>query len=157
MFGAQGGNFDSATLSYSALGSPGYDCYRQHYDSVLYQTGRDVFPFPITSSSTTISVASVSEHSNQGQIQCRLCQYNSDHLSRPNHPLSTEWCLHLEIVVPSACMEAVMQHFQAAGFSEEVSSSQQLLDDPQHMTGGFASLSGPGNKVLIHLVPELLR
>ena len=70
--------------------------------------------------------------------------------------ISTRVHLRLE-VVPSPCMEALMQHFQAAGFSEEVSSSQQLLDDPQHMTGGFASLSGPGNKVLIHLVPELLR
>ena len=64
-------------------------------------------------------------------------------------------------VIPSACMEALMQHFQAAGFSEAVSRLAQHLGEPQQITwtttDGFASLTGLQNKKMICLVPQLLR
>ena len=48
--------------------------------------------------------------------------------------------LHLGLeVVPSARMEARMQHSQATGFSEEVS---RLAATPRRTTGSFASLLG---------------
>ena len=79
LFGAQGSNFGPAIL--------GYDCYRQHYGSVLdKKTGSDAFLFPVTSSSKTISVA---EHSTQGQTHSWFLNIILDHLSRPNQPLST--------------------------------------------------------------------
>ena len=56
--------------------------------------------------------------------------------------------------------EALMQHFQAAEFSEEVSIIATPLVEPlktarMMMTGGFASLAHPQNKELICLVPQL--
>ena len=63
-------------------------------------------------------------------------------------------------VVPSARMEALMRHYKAAGFSDEVSrlvaaprrpSTNRMYDD------GFASLDGPWDKVLIHWIPQPLR
>ena len=65
-------------------GPPGYDCYGQHYGSVLYQqTGRDLFPFSVTpNSGATIPVASYPGHSFQGQAHWGCPQY----LGRPPIP-----------------------------------------------------------------------
>ena len=64
-------------------------------------------------------------------------------------------------VVPSACMVALMRHYKAAGFSDEVSSLPQHLGDPKPITcttiGGFASPDGPQGRDLIHFVPQLLK
>ena len=51
LFGTRRYNVSSAPLGSSAPGPPGYECYGQHYGSVLHQqTGRDPFPLPVTSS-----------------------------------------------------------------------------------------------------------
>ena len=74
--------------------------------------------------------------------------------------VTTGLCLGWQ-VIPSARMEALMQHYQAAGFSKESLDSPQFLEGPlqtEGMTiGGFASLPGPQDKVLIPLVPQLLK
>ena len=57
--------------------------------------------------------------------------------------------IHLRhTVVPSALMEALMQHYQAAALSEEVSrlAAAQIA---YMTTGGFASLTGPQGRDLI--------
>ena len=55
-------------------------------------------------------------------------------------------------VTPSAHMDALMQHYQAAGFGERPLRSQQLLEDPLRIecmtTGGYALLTGPQRKDL---------
>ena len=78
----------------------------------------------------------------------------------------TTLCLEQQ-VVPSACMEALMQHYmyQAAGFSKEVSrlaaaprrTSANRMYNKCMTTGGYASLTGPKGMDLIRLVPQLLR
>ena len=64
-------------------------------------------------------------------------------------------------VVPSACMEALMRHYKAAGFQTRSLGSRQLLGGPQPiactMTDGAASPDGLLDKVLIHLTPQPLR
>ena len=72
-------------------------------------------------------------------------------------------------VVPSARIEALMRHYQAAGFSKEVSKhtaapkrpSTNRMYDPLRIecmtTGSYASVTGPHGKDLIHLVPQLLK
>ena len=64
-------------------------------------------------------------------------------------------------VVPSARMEALMRHYKAAGFSDEVSrlaaaprrpSTNRMYDDRWH-----TSLDGLQDKGLIHLIPQPLR
>ena len=52
-----------------------------------------------------------------------------------------------------------MQHFQAAGFSEEVSSlaAAPILEEPQSHVYTFALLTGLQDKELIRLVPKLLK
>ena len=60
--------------------------------------------------------------------------------------VTTSVCLRQQ-VVPSAGLEGLMQHYQAAGFSKRSLDSRQPLEDPQQteciMTDGFASLIGP--------------
>ena len=64
-------------------------------------------------------------------------------------------------VIPSACTEALMQHYQAAGFWREVLMLAAPIGDPLQIectkTGGYASLTGPQGKNLVHLVPQLLK
>ena len=56
LFGTQSGNFRPPSLGYSAMGPPSYDRYGQHYSSFLYQqTGRNPSPYPVTSSSGSVS------------------------------------------------------------------------------------------------------
>ena len=63
--------------------------------------------------------------------------------------------------IPSAGMEALMQHYQAAGFSKEVSRLAAAPRRPSTkyyvMTGGFASLTGSQKEELIRLVLQLLK
>ena len=78
-------------------------------------------------------------------------------LSVPQRPVVTTG-LYLERQVKlSARMEALMQHYQAAGLSKEVSRLAAALGDPLQIecttTGGYASLTGPYGKDLIPLVP----
>ena len=82
-------------------------------------------------------------------------------LSVPLRPtVTTGICLERH-VVPSACMEAFMQHYQAAGFSKEVSrlaaaprrpSSNRMYDNRWLHFANWAT-----GKDLIHLVRQLLR
>ena len=64
--------------------------------------------------------------------------------------------LNMAVCGPSARLVALMQHFEAAGFSEEFSSLTTAQEDLISI-GGFASLTGPQDKELIHLVPQLLK
>ena len=63
--------------------------------------------------------------------------------SRSSVQTGSEVCLGRK-VVPSACMDALMRHYKAAGFPDEV--SRQPLGGPQPIActtiGGFASLDG---------------
>ena len=64
--------------------------------------------------------------------------------------------------VPSARMEALMRHYKAAGFSDEVSiGSWQPLEGPQPIAcmtiDGVASFDGLQDMALIHLIPQPLR
>ena len=83
-----------------------------------------------------------------------------------NHPLFFPYSLLSQQGYVSdgksyACLEAPMQQYQTAGFSRRSLDSWQPLEDPQHTecttTGGFASLTGPQDKELIRLVPQLLK
>ena len=74
-----------------------------------------------------------------------VCEPPSDNPIPPRPTVTTGVCLGWQ-VVPSACMEALMQHYQAAGFSEEVS---RLVAAPRRPSGnrittigGFTSLNG---------------
>ena len=82
-------------------------------------------------------------------------------LSIPPRSAVTTGLYLVRQVIPSARMETLMQHYQAAGFSREALSLQQLLGDPLQIecttTGGYASLTGPQRKDLIDLVLELLK
>ena len=78
----------------------------------------------------------------------------------PGPTVTTGICLRRQII-PSANMKALMQHYQAAGFSKEVSrlvaapgrpSTNRMYDN-----SGFALLTGPQDKKLIRLVPQLLK
>ena len=78
---------------------------------------------------------------------------------------SAETCCHNRVISRVAScticthLEALMQHYLAAGFSKEVSKLTAALRRPStnRMTGGYASLTGPQGKDLIHLVPQLLK
>ena len=78
-------------------------------------------------------------------------------LSVPQRPFVITGLYLKQQVVPSARMEALMQHYQAAGFQGRSLSLPQLLhvgDPPQiecTMTGGYASLTGPQGEDLIRL------
>ena len=94
------------------------------------------------------------------------------HLLRPcvDHPCIIPYCRDLlsqpEFVldskfIPYARMKDLMQHYQAAGFSEEVSSLAAVPRRPStnqmYNVGGFDLLTGPQDKELIRLVPQLLK
>ena len=181
LFGTQSGNFSplSLSLGYSRTGPPSYDRYGQHYISVLYQqTGWDPFPYPVTSSTGSVSMAST-----QG-IAIRTIHIPGclnvipDRLSQTNQPTTTEWSVHPQVVnrifgtwgtptvdmfattnifpgpivtrrvclgwqvVPSVRMEALIQHYKAAGFSEEVSRHAAAPKRPS--TNRMASLHSLG-------------
>ena len=78
--------------------------------------------------------------------------YSQDLLSQHGYVSDGKWY---------ACLEAPMQQYQTAGFSRRSLDSWQPLEVPQHTdcttTGGFASLTGPQDKELIRLVPQLLK
>ena len=75
LFGTQNRNFGPTSLGYSAPGPPGYDHYKQQYSGFLYQqTGSDPFPYPVTSSSRSFSMASNSGHCHQGQVCSELSE-----------------------------------------------------------------------------------
>ena len=76
----------------------------------------------------------------------------------PRPTVTTGICLGRQ-VIPSACMEALMQHYQAAGFSKEVSrfaaaprrpSTNKMYDDWRLR---FTSLIGPQDKEFIRFGP----
>ena len=78
--------------------------------------------------------------------------------SRSSVPAGSEVCLRWK-VVPSACMEALMQHYKQQAFQTRSLGSPQPLRGPQPIActtiGGFASLLGPQGKGLIRLIPQL--
>ena len=80
-------------------------------------------------------------------------------LSIPSRPaVTTGTEIHLRRkVLQSVFMEALMEHYKATGFSDEVSRLAHHLGDPQPISsmsiGGFASFTAPQGKDLIHLVP----
>ena len=75
-----------------------------------------------------------------------VCGPPSHHSVPPGLTVTTRVCLGW-YVIPSARLEALMQHYQAAGFSKRSQDSRQPLEDPEQTecitTGGFASLTGP--------------
>ena len=82
-------------------------------------------------------------------------------LSVPQRPVVTTGLYLERQFVPSACMKALMQHYQVAGFSKEVSrlaaaprspSRNRMYDDRC-----LRLLTGPQGKDLTHLVPQLLK
>ena len=79
---------------------------------------------------------------------------------QPGPSVTTGICLGWQ-VLPSACLDSLMQHYQTAGFLRRSLDLWQPLEDPQHTecttTGGLASLTGPQDKELISLVPQLLK
>ena len=57
-------------------GLPAYDCYRQHYGSVLYQqTGRDTFSLNTLSNGVSIPVATVKGDSCQVLLGLSKCDH----------------------------------------------------------------------------------
>ena len=91
----------------------------------------------------------------------RLCLDHPLFLSvQPGTTVTTGICLGWQ-VVPSACLEALMQHYQTAGFLKRSLDSWQPIEDPPQTecttTGGFAMLTGPQDKEFIHFVPQLLK
>ena len=80
----------------------------------------------------------------------------------PRRAVTTGIYMYLERqVIPSACTEALMQHYQAAGFWREVLKLAAPMGDPLQIecttTGGYTLLTGPQRKNLVHLVPQLLK
>ena len=79
---------------------------------------------------------------------------------QPGSTVTTGICLGWQ-VIPSACLEALMQHYQTAGFLRRSLDSWKPLEDPQHTecttTSGFASLTELQDKELISLIPQLLK
>ena len=78
----------------------------------------------------------------------------------PGPTVTTGICLGWQ-VVPSACLDALMQYYQAVGFSKRSLDLRQPLEDHQQTesmtTGCFISLTGPQDNELIRLVPQLLK
>ena len=74
-------------------------------------------------------------------------------LSVPQRPFVTTGLYLKRQVIPSARMEALMQHYQAAGFSREVSKFAAAPTQIEcTMTAGYASLPGVEGEDLIRLL-----
>ena len=98
-FGAQGGTFYPPPLGFSAPGPSSFDCFGQHYSSLLYQQTRRTH-----STSLLRLVVDLFKWLQAQDIILRArhipgcLNVIADRLSRPNQPISTEWSLHSKIV-----------------------------------------------------------
>ena len=90
--GAQSGNICPTALGSSAPGPPGYDHHGQFDSSFIYQQA--------TLLRLTVDLSLWLEAQNITVRARHIPGLNmiSDHLSRPNQPIPTEWSLHPEIV-----------------------------------------------------------
>ena len=85
-----------SVLNQGAIVFEGYDRYRQHYSSFLYQQiGMDPFPYPVATSSGSFSVASQDIVLRARHILDCL-NVIADCVSRKNEPLTTE-CIVIQI------------------------------------------------------------
>ena len=98
-FEAQCGNFGPLSLGSSFTGLPSYNCYRQHYSSVLHNKQG------WTHSHTLLHLVVdlfLGQQTQDIAIQARhipdCLNVIAANVSRPNQPLTTEWSLHPEIV-----------------------------------------------------------
>ena len=82
-------------------------------------------------------------------------------LSVPQRPVVTTGLYLERQVVTSARMEALMQRYQAAGFSREVSklaaAPRRPFTNKMYDDRWYASLTGPQGEDLIDLVPLLIK
>ena len=94
---------------------------------------------PLVAITTMVSTSTVS-----------VCGPPSHHFVLPGPPVTTGVCLGLQ-VIPTARMEALMQHYQAAGFSKKVSrlaasprrpSTNRMYDDRWLCFAHWASEQG---------------
>ena len=77
-FGAQDGNFGPPSLGFSFTRPPTYDRYRQHYSCSLYQqTEWNPFPYPVTSSSGSVPMATNSGHSHSHSMFATVHSFSS--------------------------------------------------------------------------------
>ena len=119
---------------------------QSHSEAQEHPDGRGDTHRPLVAVTTVVSTPATIECGSPAMI-----------LSVPPRPFVTTGLYLKRQVVPSARMEALMQHYKAAGFSREVSKFAQLLhvaDPPQiecTMTGGYASLPGVEGEDLIRL------
>ena len=89
-FGAQGGNFGPLSLSFSLRGHQLMIATDKHYSCSVYrQTGWDPFPYPVTSSSGSVPMATNSRHSHPGQTHSGLSKHDRSRgppvLAKPAH------------------------------------------------------------------------
>ena len=59
-----------------------------------------------------------------------VCESPSHHSVPPGPTVTTRVCLRQKII-PSACLEVLMQNYQAAGFSQRSLDLRQPVEDPQ--------------------------
>ena len=83
---------------------------QSHSGAQDHQDGRGDTHCPLVAVTTVVSTPATIE-----------CGSPSTILSVPQRPFATTGLYLKRQVIPSACMEALMQHYQAAGFSREVS------------------------------------
>ena len=133
--------------------SPIPPAQQSHSEASIHSGGRGSPRSPLVADSIVVFTSTTS-----------LCGTppSSSLLLRSSVPTGSE--VHLgRKVVQSARMEALMRHYKVAGFSKEVS---RLAAAPRRPStnrmyrttiNGFASLDGPQDKGLIHLIPQLLR
>ena len=124
---------------------------QSHSEAQVHSGGRGNSHSPLVAESVVVSTPTTSLCGTPTRLSLS---------SRSSVPTGPEVYLGRK-VIPSACMEALMRHYKAAGFSDEVSDSRQPLGDPPPIActtiDGFASLDGPRGKGLIRLTPWLLR
>ena len=119
---------------------------QSHSETWVHSGGRGNTNSPLVAVTAVVSTPAPS-----------VCGPPSHHSLPPGPNVTTGVCLGWQ-VIPSALMEALMQHYQAAEFSKEVciAYSWKLLEDPQQTeymtTGGFASLTGLKDKELIRFL-----
>ena len=127
---------------------------QQSYSETTGHTGnRDISDSPLVAETVVVSTPTST-----------LCGPPSLLSIPPRSPVSTESEIRLRRkVLPLAHMEALMRHYKAACFSDEVSRLAAVPRRPSinpiacTMIGGFASLAGPQGRDLILLVPQLLK
>ena len=155
--GVQGGSLCPTALGSIAPGPPGYDRYGQFESSFVYQQARrDPFPHLATFDSEASPLVRGSVHNSPSKTchnplvaETVVVSAPTSSLcgpppvlslpSRSSVPAGSEVCLGLK-VIPSARMEALMRHYKAAGFSDEVSRLAAAPRRPSTSGQGFDPL-----------------